>query len=150
MAREVITTEKSLSKLCIHVLDCFPESQSELYLAERGGKMQSEHGRTEEMLDCFREYCTQFPCGLLRLRTDHPYGIIIMLWCHCTPETVCEKRCARDADRPKAVLCISVPEIGNRLGPHSQAAISTQALQEMTLLPPASGTDRAEYVEIGM
>lgn len=141
MAGEFSTSEKSLTQLSAFVLNCFPQSQAELYLVQLGGNVLSEHGSTAKMLDLLRKYCAQFPSSLLRLRADHPYGIVIMLWCHCTPKTGCANKCTCDADRPRAVLVISVPALGNKLSPHYQAAISTQARLEMTLARVDAATD---------
>ncbi len=141
MAGEFSTSEESLRQLSAFVLNSFPQSQAELYLVQVGGNVLSKRGSTAKMLDLLRNYCAQFPRSLLRLRADHPYGIVVMLWCHCTLETGCEIKCACDADRPRAVLVISVPAVGNKLSPHCQAAISTQARLEMTLARVEAGTD---------
>lgn len=133
MTREFPITEESLGRLCAYVFGRYPESAAELYLVQRGGEMRSKYGSSAQMLDQLRDYCSQFPQGLLRLQTDHPYGMVIMLWCHCTAETGCEIKCACDAARPKAVFVISLPTVGNKLSPHTQAPISAQAQQEMTL-----------------
>ena len=137
MAGEFSTSEKSLTQLSAFVLNCFPGSQAELYLVQLGGNVLSEHGSTAKMLDLLRKYCAQFPSSLLRLRADHPYGIVIMLWCHCTLENF-RANCECESVRPNALLRISELAVGNKHSPHRQAEISTQAREAMALPPVRS------------
>lgn len=137
MAQEFPTTKKSLTQLCAYVLDRFPESQTELYLTQRDKNVLSEHGSTATMLDRLQENCIQFPSGLLRVQTDHPYGIVIMLWCHCTLENF-RANCECESVRPNALLRISELAVGNKHSPHRQAEISTQAREAMALPPVRS------------
>ena len=141
MAKEFPTTKKSLAQLCAHVLDRFPESQAELYLTQRDTTVLSKYGSVAKMLHHLQENCIQFPCGLLRVQTDHPYGIVIMLWCHCTLE-IFRANCTCDTVRPNALLRISEPAVGNKRSPHSQAEISAQA-QEAMALPPLRSRNSA-------
>lgn len=133
MTTEFQTTPESLANLRDTVLTRYPDSQATLYLSQRGGKVVTSHGIVSEMLDQLVDYTIQFPRGLLRQKLDQPYGVIIMLWCHCTLDTGCEIKCSCDADRPRAVLVIMVDKLGNKLTPHRQREISAQALQDMKL-----------------
>jgi hypothetical protein len=136
MAREFETTEESLKQLCADVLHSFPESEADLYVTQQGGDMLSRHGSTAEMMDILRNYCGQFPKGLLRYQPDHAYGMVIMLWCHCTLKTGCVIKCPSDGARPRAFLVISDTTAGNKKDPTSQAEISALAQQAMMLQNP--------------
>jgi len=131
MPVEFATNEDSLAQLRAYVLGRFKQTEAELFLTQRGGQMLSDRGDIALMLDRLSDYCGQFPLGLLRLRMDHPYGMVVMLWCHCTPESGCEIKCPDVADRPRAVLTTSGALIGDGQTSGSQAAISAVAEREM-------------------
>jgi len=136
MPTEFETSQESFEELRNLLLAKFPESTAELYLFRLGGKAASRAGKVSEMLDVLCQYCVQFPKALLRLNTDHPYGVAVTLWCHCTIGTGCETKCLHEQHRPKAMLAISVPVVGNKLGPVLQARVSALAAKEMKLPEP--------------